>query len=113
MSFVITPPLVSMPRRQRGDVDEQDVLALTLEDTGLQGGADGDDLVRVDALVGLLATGELLDQLGDRRHAGRAADEDHVVDVVDRDAGVLDDLLERGLACGPAGPGSSARTARA
>ena len=44
---------------QRGDVDEQHVLALALEDAGLQGGADGDDLVRVDALVGLLAAGEL------------------------------------------------------
>lgn len=43
---------------QRGHVEEQDVLDLTLEDTGLQGGADGDDLVRVDALVGVLASGE-------------------------------------------------------
>ena len=44
---------------QRGDVDEQHVLALALEDAGLQGGADGDDLVGVDALVGLLAAGQL------------------------------------------------------
>ena len=47
------PPLVSMPRRQRGDVEQQDVLDLALEHAGLQRGADGDDLVRVDALVGL------------------------------------------------------------
>src|SRR5690606_37824418 len=40
---------------QRGDIDEQHVLALTLEDTSLQGGADGDDLVGVDTLVGVLA----------------------------------------------------------
>ena len=44
--------------RQRGDVEEQDVLDLALEHAGLDGGADGDDLVGVDALVGLLA-GEL------------------------------------------------------
>ena len=44
---------------QRGDVEQQDVLDLALEDTGLQGGADGDDLVRVDALVGVLAAGQL------------------------------------------------------
>ena len=84
MSLVNRPPLVSMPRRQRGDVDEQDVLALALEDTGLQARAHGDDLVGVDALVGLLATGELLDQRGHGGHAGRAADEDHVVDVGQR-----------------------------
>ena len=68
---------------ERGDVDEQDVLALALEDTGLQAGADGDDLVRVDALVGLLAAGQLLDEVGDGRHAGGAADEHDVVDVGD------------------------------
>ena len=45
--------------------------------------ADGDDLVRVDALVGLLAAGELLDHGADGRHAGGAADEHDVVDVAD------------------------------
>ena len=84
--------------RQRGDVEQQDVLDLALEHAGLQRGADGDDLVRVDALVGLLAAGELLDQLGDGGHAGRATDEHDLVDVGDRDAGVLDDALERRLA---------------
>ena len=66
--------------RQRGDVEQQDVLDLALEHAGLDGGADGDDLVGVDALVGLLA-GERLDQLLHGGHAGGAADEDHVVDV--------------------------------
>ena len=66
---------------ERGDVEEQHVLDLALEDAGLQGGADGDDLVGVDALVGLLAAEQLLDQLGHRGHAGRATDEHDVVDV--------------------------------
>ncbi len=83
---------------QRGHVEEQDVLDLTLEHTGLQGRADGDDLVRVDALVGVLTAGELLDELGDGRHTGGAADQDHVVDLGQLDAGVLDDVVERGLA---------------
>ena len=83
--------------RERRDVEEQDVLDLALEHAGLQRGADRDDLVRVDALVGLLAAGQLLDELGDGGHAGRAADEHDVVDVLDRDAGVLDDRVERGL----------------
>ena len=80
---------------QRGDVEEQHVLDLALEDAGLQGGADGDDLVGVDALVGLLAAEQLLDEVGDGRHPGGATDEDDVVDLVDGDAAVLEDLLER------------------
>ena len=40
-------------QRQRGDVEQQDVLDLALEHAGLQRGADGDDLVRVHALVRL------------------------------------------------------------
>lgn len=82
-------------QRQRCDVKQQNVFHLTLEHPGLQGGAHGDDLVRVDALVGLLAAGHLLDQLGDRGHPGGATDEHDVVDVRDGDPGVLDDLLER------------------
>ncbi|EJZ09434.1 NAD-specific glutamate dehydrogenase [Mycolicibacterium vaccae ATCC 25954] len=81
--------------RERGDVKQQNVFDLTLEHTGLQGGADGDDLVRVDALVGLLAAGHLLDQIGDRGHARGTTDQHDVVDVADGDAGVLDHLLER------------------
>jgi hypothetical protein len=67
------------------------------------GGADRDDLVRVDALVRLLAAGQLLDQVGHGRHAGRATDEHHVVDVAHRDAGVLDDLFGTGPWCARAG----------
>src|SRR5690606_11181679 len=61
------------------------------------GGTDGDDLVRVDALVRLLAAGELADHVGDGGHAGGATDEDDVVDVADLDARVLDHLVERRL----------------
>ena len=99
MSLVMTPPLVSMPSDSGRDVEQQDVLDVALEHAGLDGGADGDDLVGVDALVGLLA-GELLDQVGDGGHAGRAADEDHVVDVALGEAGVVDGLLEGALAAG-------------
>ena len=80
--------------RQRGHVEEQDVLDLALEDAGLDGGADGDDLVRVDALVGVLPD-QVLDLLLHRGHAGHAADEDHVVDVRGREARVRERLLRR------------------
>ncbi len=80
---------------KRRDVEEQNVLDLTLEHTGLECGADGDDLVRVDALVGLTATGQFTNQIGDGRHTGGATDEHDMVDVLDGDSAVLDHCLER------------------
>ena len=80
--------------RQRRHVEEHDVLDVAREHAALDGGADGDDLVGVHALVGLLAE-ELLDQLLDLRHPRLAADEDDLVDVGRGDAGVL-----HGLAAG-------------
>ena len=82
---------------QRGDVEQQDVLDVAAQHAGLDRRADGDDLVGVDRLVRLLA-GEALHEIGHGRHAGRAADEDHVVQVALLDAGVLEGLLERDAA---------------
>ena len=97
---------------ERGDVEQEDVLDVAGQHARLDGGADGHDLVRVDAAVRLLA-GELLDLLLDRGHAGHAAHEHDVVDV--RDALVLgvvhglahraDDALDqRGAELGELGP---------
>ena len=55
MSLVMMPPLVSMPRLRGVTSMSRTSLRSPLQDAGLEGGADGDDLVRVDALVGLLA----------------------------------------------------------
>ena len=41
-------------RRERSDVEQEHVLDLALEDAALDGRADGDDLVRVHALVRVL-----------------------------------------------------------
>ena len=84
-------------QRQRGHVEEQDVLDVTGQDAGLDRGADGHDLVRVDALVRLLAAEHRLDRLDDGRHAGHAADEDDLVDVAGLEAGVLERGLDRAL----------------
>ena len=84
--------------RQRRDVEEQDVLDLALEHAGLDGGADGDDLVGVDALVRLLA-GEL--DCTRSCTAGMRVEPPTRIDVVDvalGEAGVLDRLLERDAA---------------
>ncbi len=86
--------------RQRGHVEEQDVLDVAGQDAGLDRRADRHDLVRVDALVRLLAAEHLLDRLDDRRHAGHAADEDHLVDVGGLEAGVLERGLDRPLGLG-------------
>ena len=88
---------------QRRDVEEQHVLDLAGQHAALDGRADGHDLVRVHALVRVLAD-ELLDLLLHGRHARHAAHEDHVVDVALAEAGVLDgavhrvhDALEKGV----------------
>jgi hypothetical protein len=96
MSLVITPPSVSTPSAQRGDVEQQDVLDVAREHAALDRRADRDDLVGVDALVGLLAE-DLLAHLLDLRDAGRAADEDDLVDLARVEPGVLD-RLSAGLA---------------
>ena len=80
-----------MPERQRGDVEQQDVLDVTGQHAGLDRGADGDDLIGVDAPVRLLA-GQLLDLLLHGGHAGHAADEH---DVVDRRGALLLGVVER------------------
>ena len=80
--------------RQRRHVEEQDVLDLALEHAALDRGADGDDLVRVDALVRLLAD-QLLDLRLHGRHAGHAADEHDVVDLRRVEPGVGERLLRR------------------
>ena len=89
MSRVNTPPSVSMPSDSGVTSSKQHVLDVALQHAGLDGGADGDDLVRVDALVRLLAE-QLLHDFLDLRHARHAADQDHLVDLGRRQAGILE-----------------------
>ncbi|EME69018.1 NAD-specific glutamate dehydrogenase [Paramagnetospirillum caucaseum] len=56
---------------------------------GLQGGADGDHLVRVDVGQGLAAE-QVTHLAPHQRHAGRAAHQHHALDFRDLDPGVLD-----------------------
>ncbi|CEO96728.1 hypothetical protein PBRA_005332 [Plasmodiophora brassicae] len=85
--------------RQRGNVQQQDLAGLlagvAAEDGGLDGGAVGDGLIRVDRLARLLAAEELLDQLLDLGDTRRAADQDDFVDVALGELGVAQDLLDR------------------
>ena len=87
-----------MPSDSGRDVEQQDVLDLALQHAGLDGGAHGDDLVRIDAGVRLLAE-EVLHDLAHARHAGHAADQDDLVDVGRLHAGVGQRLLAADRAC--------------
>ena len=80
--------------RERRDVEQQQVLDVAGQHASLDRGADRHDLVRVDALVGILAE-ELLDELLDARHARLAADQHDLVDVLGLEARVLHGLLAR------------------
>jgi hypothetical protein len=83
---VNTPPSVSMPERQRRHVEQDHVLHVALQNAGLNGGAHGDHLIGVHALVRLLAEelGHFLDHLG---HPGHPADEhDSSMSLADRPA---------------------------
>ena len=78
-----------MPSDSGRDVQQQHVLYVARQDAGLDRGANGHDLVGVDALVRFLATEHLLDRLENGRHTRLTADEDHLVDVGRLEAGVL------------------------
>src|SRR6266446_387535 len=65
---------------QRGDVQKEDVLDLAGQHAALNGRADRDHLVWVHRPVRLLAE-EVLDDLLQLRHAGRAAHQDDFVDL--------------------------------
>ncbi|EPE99888.1 NAD-specific glutamate dehydrogenase [Rhizobium grahamii CCGE 502] len=80
--------------RQRGHVEEQNVLDVALENAGLDGGAECDDFIRVDALMRLL-TEQLLDDFLHLRHAAHATDQNDFVDLGWRYAGILESSLAR------------------
>jgi hypothetical protein len=71
--------------RERSYIEEEQVLGLlrdvAAEDGSLDGSTVRDSLVRVDALTGHLAVEKIGHELNDERDAGRAADEDDIVDV--------------------------------
>ena len=94
ISFVNTPPLVSMPSESGVTSRSRTSLTSPLQHAALDGRADGDDLVRVDALVRVLAD-QLLDLLLHGGHAGHAADEDDVLDLRGVEARVGERLLGR------------------
>src|SRR5215211_9078522 len=82
------PALGLDSKTERRHVEEEHVLDLTRQYAGLDRGTDRDYLIRVDALVGLLAR-ELLDLLLYRRDTGRASDQYHLVHLASLQACIL------------------------
>mmetsp|Transcript_26891 Transcript_26891/g.60289 ORF Transcript_26891/g.60289 Transcript_26891/m.60289 type:complete len:670 (+) Transcript_26891:57-2066(+) len=85
-------------QRERGHVEEEEVLGAlargTDQDGALDGGAVGDGLVGVDAGVRLLAVEKVLEQGLDLGDAGGAADEDNLVNLRLLKVGVLEHVLD-------------------
>jgi hypothetical protein len=79
--------------RQRGDVEKKEVGDLAREDTTLDGGANGDSLVRVDGLGGVTAE-DALDGLGDLGHTGHATNKNDILDVLGLEVGILERLAD-------------------
>lgn len=85
---------------KRYDIEQEKVGSvggggLAGKDTGLNGGTVGDGLVGVDALLELLATEEVAEELLDLGDTGRTTDKHDLVDLALVEAGVLQDLLDR------------------
>ena len=73
--------------RQRSDIEKQNIGNFTGQDRALNRRPDRDDFVGVDLTVGLFAE-EVNDFLLHQWHAGHAADEQYIVDVIHSQAAV-------------------------
>ena len=81
-------------KRQRSDVEQEQVFHFALEHATLNGRADGDYFVGIHALVAF-ASEELFHERLDAGHAGLSADQHDFVDLAGVDARVLHALLAR------------------
>ena len=80
--------------RQRRDVEQQKPLDAAGENAALKAGSHRNALVGIDALEGERA-GDGLDKILHGRNAARTADHQHLADLRDADAGVVDGLIDR------------------
>ena len=78
------------------DIDEDDIggTLSTGENTTLDSGTVGNSLIGVDALGGLLATEEFLEELLNLGDTGRTTDKDDLIDILLLDVGVLENLFD-------------------
>ena len=82
ISTVITPPSVSTPRLEGRSVEHENVLHIALGDRPLNGRANGDHFIGIDASVRLFAFEQILHELLHHRHAGRSANQHDFIDLL-------------------------------
>ena len=80
MITFIKPPKVSMPERERRDIEQHDVLHRAGKNARLDGRAERDGFVGILRSV-RLAPKDFRHELPHERHARLAADQDHFVEV--------------------------------
>ena len=85
MSAVMTPPAVLIPRERGATLRRKKVLSLLRGAVGEDGGLDdhtiGNSLIRVDALVGLLAVEEVGNFFDKKANTSGTTDQDNFKDV--------------------------------
>ena len=91
------PPLVSMPRDSGVTSSSRTSLTSPLRTPACSAAPTATTSSGLTPLLGSLPPVSSRTRSDDGRHAGRATDEDDVVDLADGDAGVPDDLVERRL----------------
>jgi len=79
---------------KRRDVEENNAVDIARENAALDRRADGDDFVRVHALVGAFAE-EFFDSCLNHRNTGRTADKDDFLDFARLEASVSERLAAR------------------
>ncbi len=77
------------PQRKRGNVQKKDILDVAAQYTALDGSAERNHFVGVDALVGFLAEYPF-NHILDCRHPGHAADQNHFIDFTGIETGILE-----------------------
>ena len=81
-------------KAERRHIQQQHILDITLQHAALNGRANGDDFIWVDVARGFLAE-ELANRFHHFRHAGHAADQDHLIHLIGGQAGILQRLTAR------------------
>jgi hypothetical protein len=78
---------------QGSNVEQQNVLNITCQHSTLNSSSNSNSLVGVDGAVGLLSE-EVLNEIRHLRDTGGATDQEHLVNLVLSEAGVLEAVLE-------------------
>jgi hypothetical protein len=80
-------------KRQRSNIKQEDISDLTGKNSTLDRSTNGNSLIGVDGLVGLLAK-DGLDSLNDLGHSGHTSNEDNLINLGRGDTGILEGLLD-------------------